>query len=89
VLRYDSTQAGTFAAPVIVPDTAAGGILRFSGTDILGKGGSQTLARVWFTAIGPGPSGQVLSVATLTTAVTGINLLPGLLTAPSGTTVGP
>jgi len=89
VLRYDSTQAGTFAAPVIVPDTAAGGILRFNGTDIVGKGGSQTLARVWFTAIGPGPSRQVLSLATLTTALTRIDLLPGLLVAPSGVTVGP
>jgi len=89
VLRYDSTQAGTFAAPVIVPDTAAGGILRFNGTDIVGKGGSQSLARVWFTAIGPGPSGQVLSLTTLTTALTLINLLPGLLVAPSGVTVGP
>jgi len=89
VLRYDSTQAGTFAAPVIVPDTAAGGILHFNGTDAIGKGGSPTLARVWFTAIGPGPSGQVLSLTTLTAAVTGINLLPGLLVAPSGVTVGP
>ncbi len=89
VLRYDSTQAGTFGAPVIVPDTAAGGILRFNGTDTLGKGGSQTLARVWFTAIGPGPSGQVLSLATLTTALTRIDLLPGLLVAPSSVTVGP
>jgi len=89
VLRYDSTQAGTFAAPVIVPDTAAGGILRFNGTDIVGKGGSQTLARVWFSAVGPGPSGQVLSLAALTTALTGIDLLPGLLVAPSGVTVGP
>jgi len=89
VLRYDSTQAGTFAAPVIVPDTAAGGILHFNGTDILGKGGSQTLARVWFTATGAGPSGQVLSLTTLTAAVTGLNLLPGLLVAPGGVTVGP
>ena len=89
VLRYDSTQAGTFAAPVIVPDTAAGGILHFNGTDAIGKGGSPTLARVWFTAIGPGPSGQVLSLTTLTAAVTGLNLLPGLLVAPSGVTVGP
>ena len=89
VLRYDSTQAGTFAAPVIVPDTAAGGILRFNGTDAVGKGGSQTLARVWFTAVGPGPSGQVLSLTTLTTALTGIDLLPRLLVAPSGVTVGP
>ena len=78
-----------FAAPVVVPDTAAGGILRFNGTDVLGKGGSQTLARVWFTAIGPGPSGQALSLTTLTAAVTGLNLLPGLLVAPSGVTVGP
>lgn len=89
VLRFDSTQGGTFASPVIIPDTAAGGILRFNATDALGKGGSQTLARVWFTATGPGPSAQVLSLITLTAAITRIDLLPGLLVAPSGVTIGP
>jgi hypothetical protein len=89
VLRFDSTQAGTFASPVVIPDTAAGGILRFNGADPVGKGGSLTLARVWFTAIGPGPSGHVLSLTTMTAALTGIDLLPGLLVAPGGVTIGP
>ena len=89
VLRFDSTQAGTFAAPVVIPDTAANGILRFSGTDALGQGGSLTLARLWFTASGPGPSGQVLSLSTLAAAISRIDLLPGLLVAASGVTVGP
>lgn len=89
VLRFDSTQVGTFASPVTVPDTAANGILRFNATDALGQGGSPTLARLWFTAIGPGPSGHVLSLTTMTAALTRIDLLPGLLVAPSGVTVGP
>jgi len=89
VLRFDSTQVGTFAAPVVIPDTAASGILRFNATDAVGKAGSLTLARVWFTAIGPGPSGHALSLTTMTAALTGIDLLPGLLVAPGAVTVGP
>src|SRR5256886_12952648 len=50
VLRFDSTQAGTFVSPVVIPDTAAGGILRFNATDLVGKTGLQTLVHVWFTA---------------------------------------
>src|SRR5439155_214302 len=46
VLRYDSTQAGGFGVPAVIPDTAAGGILRFNATDALGKAGSPTLARI-------------------------------------------
>jgi Big-like domain-containing protein len=89
VLRFDSTQTGTFASPVIIPDTAAGGILRFNGADVVGTSGSPTLVRLWYTATGPGPSGQVLSLSTLAAAVTRIDLLPGLLVAPGGVTVGP
>src|SRR2546426_5408854 len=89
VLRFDSTQAGTFILPTVIPDTAAGGILRFNATDAVGKSGSQTLIRVWFTATGPGASNQVLSLPVLTAAVTGLDLLPGLLVAPGGTTIGP
>jgi len=89
VLRFDSTQAGMFAALAVIPDTAAGGILRFSATNLVGAAGFLTLARVWFTAIGPGPSGHVLSLTTMTAALTGIDLLPGLLVAPGGVTVGP
>jgi hypothetical protein len=89
VLRFDSTQAGTFAAPVIIPDTAAGGILRFNSTDALGQGGSPSLLRLWYTATGPGPSGHVLSLPVLATAVTRLDLTPGLLVAPGGVTIGP
>jgi len=89
VLRFDSTQAGMFAALAVIPDTAAGGILRFRATNLVGATGFLTLARVWFTAIGPGPSGHVLSLTTMTAALTGIDLLPGLLVAPGGVTVGP
>jgi len=89
VLRFDSTQAGTFPSPVVVPDTAAGGILRFSATSPIGLGGSQSLVRLWLTATGPGPSGHAVSLTTLVGALTGIDLLPGLLVAPGGATIGP
>jgi hypothetical protein len=89
VLRYDSAQAGTFVPPpVIIADTATGGILRFNATSLLGANGSQTLVRLWFTATGPGPSSQVLSLPVLS-ALTGLDLTPGLLVAPGGVTVGP
>src|SRR3989441_10871472 len=89
VLRFDSTQAGTFVSPVVIPDTAAGGILRFNATHPIGAIGSQTLVQPLFTAMGPGASNQVLSLPVLTAAVTGLDLLPGLLVAPGGTTIGP
>src|SRR6266571_2344277 len=89
VLRFDSTQAGTFVSPVVIPDTAAGGILRFNATDPIGAIGSQTLVHLWFTAMGPGASNQVLSLPVLTAAVTGLDLRPGLLVAPGGATIGP
>jgi len=89
VLRYDRTQAGGFGVPAVIPDTAAGGILRFNATDALGKAGSPTLARIWFTAVGPGPSNHQVTFATLSAAVTLLGMLPGLLFAPGGVTVGP
>ena len=89
VLRFDSTQAGTFVSPAVIPDTAAGGILRFNATDLVGAIGSQTLVRLWFTATGPGPSNHVLSLPLLSAAVTGLDLTPGLLVAPGGVTIGP
>ena len=39
VLRYDSTQAGGFGIPAVIPDTAAAGVLRFSATDAVGGAG--------------------------------------------------
>ena len=89
VLRFDSTQAGTFVAPVVIPDTAAGGILRFNATDPVGATGFLTLAHVWFTATGPGASSHVLSLPVLSAALTSLDLTPGLLVAPGGVTVGP
>ena len=89
VLRFDSTRAGTFVSPVVIPDTAAGGILRFNATDPIGVTGSQTLVHLWFTAVGPGASNQLLSLPLLTAALTGLDLTPGLIVAPGGVTIGP
>ena len=89
VLRYDSTQAGSFVPPAVIADTAAGGILRFSATDLVGAIGSQTLARLWFTATGLGPSSHVLSLPVLSAALTSLDLTPGLLVAPGGATIVP
>ena len=89
VLRFDSTQAGMFAALAVIPDTAAGGILRFSATNLVGATGFLTLAHVWFTATGPGASNHVLSLPVLSAALTSLDLTPGLLVAPGGVTIGP
>src|SRR3989441_1522315 len=89
VLRFDSTEVGNFAAPVIIPDTAAGGILRFNATDPVGATGVQTLFHVWFTATGPGAYSHVLSLPVLSAALTSLDLTPGLLVAPGGVTIGP
>ena len=89
VLRFDSTHAGTFASPAIIPDTAASGILRFNATDLVGKAGSQTLVRLWFTATGLGPSTHVLSLPVLSAALTSLDLTPGLLVASGGATIVP
>jgi len=89
VLRFDSTQAGSFVSPVVIPDTAAGGILRFHATDLVGATGLQTLAHVWFTAAGPGVSSHVLSLPVLSAALPSLDLTPRLLVAPGGATIGP
>src|SRR5439155_10806741 len=89
VLRFDSTQVGSFASPVVIADTAAGGILRFNATDPLGATGSQTLVRLWYTATGVGASSHVLSLPVLSAAVTSLDLTPGLLVAPGGATIAP
>lgn len=89
VLRFDSAQAGNFAPPVIIPDTAASGILRFHATNLVGATGSLTLARLWYTAMGLGTSSHVLSLPVLSAAVTSLDLTPGLLVAPGGATIGP
>jgi hypothetical protein len=89
VLRYDSTQAGGFGIPAIIPDTAAAGVLRFSATDAVGRGGSLTLVHLWFTAVGPGISNHLVALTTLATSVNLLDMLPGLLVAPGNVTVGP
>jgi len=88
VLRFDSTQAGDFVLPIVIPDTAAAGILRFSAVDASGASGSPTLLHLWFTAVGIGDSKHALSMIKLST-ISLIDLLPGLLVAPGNVTVGP
>jgi hypothetical protein len=88
VLRFDSTQAGSFVLP-IVTDSSFAGILRFTAVDALGMGGSPTLLRLWFTATGSGASNHVLAMTQMLTAITLVDLLPGLLVAPGNVTVGP
>ncbi|HEX4628377.1 MAG TPA: Ig-like domain-containing protein [Gemmatimonadales bacterium] len=87
-LKFDSTQVGTVALLTVIPDTAASGILHFSGSDPVGKGGSPTLVRLWFTATGAGASNHVL-VLNVLSAVGLVDLLPGLLVAPGNATIGP
>ncbi|MGH7547809.1 MAG: Ig-like domain-containing protein [Gemmatimonadales bacterium] len=89
VLQFDSTQAGAFALPIVNADTAAVGILRFTAVDAIGVGGSPTLLRLWFTAVGSGASNHLLAMTQMLAAVTLIDLLPGLLVAPGNVTVGP
>jgi Bacterial Ig-like domain (group 2) len=88
VLKFDSTQAGSLPLLTVVPDTAAGGILHFSGSDALGIGGAPTLVHLWFSAAGPGTSNHVLSLSALS-ALGLIDLLPGSLVAPGNATITP
>ncbi len=62
VLRYDSTTAGDFPAPVVNADTAATGVVVFASIDANGAGGKRTLARLWFTVTGLGSDGRALDV---------------------------
>lgn len=88
-LRYDSIQPGSLVPLAVIPDTAGGGILRFSATDALGKGGSPVLARLWFTATGAGTSNHAVSLPTLATVVPLIDLTQGLVVAPGNITIVP
>ena len=88
VLKFDSTQAGSIALLTVIPDTAASGILHFSGSDPLGKGGAPTLVRLWFTAVGAGASNHVVGLNALS-AIGLVDLLPGLLVAPGNATITP
>ena len=88
-LSYDSIQPGSLVPLAVIPDTAGGGILRFSATDALGKGGSPALARLWFTATGVGTSNHALSLPTLATVVPLIDLTQGLVVAPGNITIVP
>ncbi len=87
-LKFDSTQVGSFALLTVVPDTAAAGVLHFSASDPVGKGGVPALIHLWFTATGAGVSNHVLSLNALG-AVGPIDLLPGSLVAPGNATITP
>ena len=65
VLRYDSTTAGDFPAPVVNADTAAAGVVVFASIDANGAAGTRTLARLWFTVTGLFSDGRVLDVQEL------------------------
>jgi hypothetical protein len=88
VLRFDSTQVGSFTSLTVVADTAAGGILHFSANEPLGQGGTPSLVHLWFTATGAGASNHLLSLVALS-SVGLVDLLPGLLVAPGNLTIGP
>ncbi len=71
VLRFDSTGAGgTFDAPTLNADSASGGVLRFASVDANGRGGVQTLVRMWFTAIAPGSASDTLQITEMSAAKT-------------------
>jgi hypothetical protein len=62
VLRFDSTSAGTYAAPT-VNDSSSAGVLRFAAVDANSKSGSLVLTRLWFTALATGSDGHVLQIS--------------------------
>ena len=62
ILRFDSTSAGTYAAPT-VNDSSSIGVLRFAGIDAISKSGPLVLTRLWFTALATGNDGHTLQVS--------------------------
>jgi hypothetical protein len=61
VLRFDSTSAGTYAAPT-VNDSSTIGVLRFAAVDAISKSGPLVLTRLWFTALATGADGHALQI---------------------------
>jgi len=70
VMRFDSTQVGTFAAPTLNTDSTSIGVVRFAAVDPIGSIGVQTLVRLWFTGMTPGTSGQALQITEMSAAQT-------------------
>ena len=62
VLRFDSTSAGTYAAPT-VNDSSSIGVLRFAAVDANSKSGPLVLTRLWFTALATGADGHALQIS--------------------------
>ena len=62
VLRFDSTSAGTYAAPT-VNDSSSVGVLRFAAVDANSKSGPLVLTRLWFTALATGTDGHQLQIS--------------------------
>lgn len=62
VLRFDSTSAGSYAAPT-VNDSSSIGVLRFAGVDANSRSGSLVLTRLWFTALTTGDDAHVLELS--------------------------
>jgi Cohesin domain len=62
VLRFDSTSAGTYAAPT-VNDSSSAGVLRFAAVDANSKSGPLVLTRLWFTALSAGADGHALQIS--------------------------
>jgi hypothetical protein len=65
VLRFDSTSAGTYAAPTVNTDSTSGGIVRFAAVDANSKAGMLVLTRLWFTALAQGSDGHQLQITEL------------------------
>ncbi|MFN2570696.1 MAG: Ig-like domain-containing protein [Gemmatimonadales bacterium] len=65
VLRFDSTSAGTYAAPTVNSDSTNIGVLRFAAVDANSKSGALVLTRIWFTALTTGADGHNLQITEL------------------------
>ncbi len=61
VLRFDSTSAGTYAAPTL-NDSSTIGVLRFAAVDAISKSGPLVLTRLWFTALTTGSDAHALQI---------------------------
>lgn len=62
MLRFDSTSAGTYAAPTVNTDSVSVGTLRFAAVNANSKSGPLVLTRLWFTALTTGEEGHVLEI---------------------------
>lgn len=74
VLQYLDVQTTTFAAPVVNPDGASVGTLRFSAADAGGAAGAVVVARVRFRAVAQGETTAALAISEMSAAQTFTNL---------------